>query len=92
MEGRKRCSKFGEALGQLTFSRVLPDFVDVVVPSPEVRKGNFQTCVGLDDVRNLLQALAEFAARVACGGIFTKRAQEFDCVEGGAGGSSQNAV
>src|SRR5437016_12362890 len=54
-----------QTLRKLAFGRPRAHFVDVVIPTANIRERYFNTDVGFDEPRNLLQAVAEAPARIS---------------------------
>ena len=62
-EGRQRLAELAQQVGKLALGGALAHFVDVVVPAADIGERHLHADVGFDQLRDLLQAVAEAAAR-----------------------------
>ena len=63
IERRERLAEFRQIVGQLA-ELAAAHFVHVRVPAADIGERHFQSDIGFDQSRDLLQALAESAARI----------------------------
>ena len=61
MERGERIAKIFQTIGELASHAA---FRHVMIPAAHFREGDFQTRIGFDELRNLLQTLAQWSARI----------------------------
>src|ERR1039458_6031904 len=70
-EGGQRLAKVGKSRGQLALRSARAHLVDVMIPAAHVGEGHLHAHVGLDELRDLAQAVAKAAfGIIGAGGRF----------------------